>query len=89
MSPTVSQNQRRVLEVLATYRTTDQPFRFFSSISEETGLAKQRVRHACRSLKRKGLVDYSAVYNEAGPCGSGYGCNQAGAAWLAQNQRAP
>ncbi|MCW2276336.1 DNA-binding MarR family transcriptional regulator [Rhodoblastus acidophilus] len=52
----------------------DYCFRNFTFLSRETGLDRQQVRRACRSLARKGLAVFGrGLWTEDGtPAGSGY-----------------
>lgn len=67
--------------VLAWFASLDEPdcCYGFAPIMGDTKLTRTEVRRACRSLKRKGLLEYErGLWSECGPAGAGYGLTRAG-----------
>lgn len=76
----ISEKQRKCLEHLVTISDDDDHnYTFFRVIAKHTGLSQREVRIAVRALKRKGLADYSQLFDDDGMiAGSGYGATTAG-----------
>lgn len=74
----LTSNERAVLRVLA--GISDGYYKPFAPIARTTGLDRNVVRRACRSLKRKGLADFLAgLWTEDGePAGAGYAATPEG-----------
>lgn len=77
---TLSENQLKVLKLLAEYHSADANCLFFSYISKETGIETRLVRLACRAMARKGLTEFvRGLFDEEGmAAGSGYCCTSLG-----------
>ncbi|WP_332657339.1 DNA-methyltransferase [Brevundimonas sp.] len=75
----LSSVEASVLAALAT--VYDEHFLCFRSLGSKTGLERASVRAACRSLKERGLAQYSScLMTEDGSVGgAGYACTPAGA----------
>lgn len=73
-------NEQIVLSFLNEHYSSEGWCFSFRPIAAETGLDRQRVRRACRSLARKGLTEYvRGLWSDSGePAGSGYCCTKAG-----------
>ena len=70
----INENEKKVLLILAS--EYDEAFFYFSAIVEETKLELHQVRRACRSLRKKGLAEFSQLFDDEGMInGSGYGCS--------------
>lgn len=72
------------LAVLSALPRTDELATPFAPIMQETGLDRERVRAACRSLRARGLAEfYRGLWTDClEPAGSGYGLTKAGLAAL-------
>lgn len=79
----INPKERVVLQqLIEVYGYTGDKFWFthFKPIMEATGLSRSEVRRACRSLRRKGLAEYSrGLWADDGqPAGAGYAATPAG-----------
>lgn len=80
----LNDNEKKVLTFLVEgngrYHDYDDTFWSFSPICDYTGLERRIVRIACRSLKRKGLADFTiGLCSEEGDfMGAGYGVTREG-----------
>lgn len=85
-TPKITENERKVLSVLAEEWNSDMNCYYFrgivSKLKDELDLRK--VRLACRSLARKGLASFErGLFNDDGQvAGSGYCATRAGAALI-------
>ena len=82
--PTINENERKVLEILAEAYSPDEWGAYaFASLSRQTKLEVKQVRRACRSLAKKGLAVYErTLWNDDGPAGAGYRASEEGAALI-------
>lgn len=76
--------EKKVLGFLAETYSEDFGYTGFSWISKRTRLPRNKVRLACRSLKRKGFAKFSSgLWNDDGqPAGSGYSASREGVAFI-------
>lgn len=81
--------EKKVLTYLAGSYCEDFGYSGFQGICKRTKLPRNKVRLACRSLKRKGLAAFSSgLWNDDGqPAGSGYSASREGVAFI-EAQRA-
>lgn len=86
----MSPNETKVLAYLAGRYSEDFGFLPFDPIVRETRLDRRQVRLACRSLKRKGLAEFSiGLWTDDGtPAGAGYRATKDGLASLKQAEAA-
>lgn len=77
----MSENQRKVLEVLAGYYSSESNCLYMRYIAKETGLEQRVVRIAVRALARKGFAEYvrGLISDDGMLAGSGYCATRAGA----------
>lgn len=82
--------EKKVLTFLADEWSDEAGFYGFKWIGKRTRLPRNKVRLACRSLKRKGLTKFaSGLWTDDGtPGGSGYSATKEGRA-LIDNARPP
>jgi len=84
----LTENERKILEVLAEdYDSSgwdETRFWSFAPLERKTGIERRKVRLACRSLARKGLVKYlrGLVDQDGMMAGAGYGATKEGAAFI-------
>ena len=79
--PKVGKQEAKALRAVAAfYGHWDQEYRFFRDVAKRSGLTKIQARRAIRALARKGLAEYSQVWNEDTDmiAGSGYRCTKKG-----------
>lgn len=78
----LNENETKVLKVLSNIKSYGygDVYYCFQPICKRTGLNRQQVRLACRSLARKGLAKYSrGLWSEEGePRGAGYTATEKG-----------
>ena len=82
----LNENERKVLLFFADqYEEYYYPF---DTISADTKLDRKQVRAACRSLRERGLTEFSStLWSEEGkPAGSGYRATKAGMAIIAEQR---
>lgn len=80
----INDNERKVLRFLVSEFSDEYGFYSFAGITAVTRLDRRRVRLACRSLTRKGLLRFGrGLWSDDGePRGSGYGATKAGAEFI-------
>lgn len=80
----ISQHEEEVLEFLAGASSDCSQCSYFIQISEGTGLDVKLVRRSCRSLRRKGLVEFwrGLMTDDNEVAGSGYCISDKGKARL-------
>ena len=78
--------EKTVLLDLDQNSSPDEHYIYFAGIQRRTGLSRDFVRAACRSLAAKGLAAYSSSLwtDDGDPAGSGYAVTDAGRAALAE-----
>lgn len=90
MTPTNQQdeqNENKVLSVFRLFWNKDENCRSFSDIAGYAEISVKEVRLACRSLRKKGLVEfYNGLLTSDGEvAGSGYCINKAGVEYVKNN----
>src|SRR5690348_15632803 len=80
VEPNLNRNEVKVLASLAAVAWEDGGYLSFRAIGRRCRLKRNAIRLACRSLKRKGLAQFSiGLWTEDGePRGSGYEATKAG-----------
>lgn len=86
----IGTQESQALKVLASGYSECEPLYFyFKSVAKKSGLSESQARRAVRSLARKGLAEYSILWDDDGHVmGSGYCCSRLGAATCAPAQAA-
>lgn len=83
--------ERKVLAVLVEETDPPEHYIYFRTIERHTGLSRDWVRCACRSLTDRGLAVYSrALWLEDGPpAGSGYAATKLGVSAFVNSPHIP